>query len=282
MIVYNNSEPEWRDRRYRLNRVNGAETYGAEIEKFQIPIWRELSDDITVSTTNLLSNMENPILSGTNVQYLHTYPIDDPQKQFRAVLGITTDPIFVTSYMGLHAAIQQAGYRSIFIPMTIDDTNIPKQVENPKNAFIWYGNITSDKWHTFGKLLRYFDSIGVQFDWISNNRFRDKGPKLSQQECWDIISQYKYGVGVGRCYMEMAAMGLKCIIAGNDIGGIVTSEYEHRRQVDTNYNARYHTFSKDLRTLLENIDDAIPMYESIHDNLDLIRERIQNIYGAKT
>lgn len=281
MIIYDNEEIEWKERRGRLGRINGAETYGQEILEYQVPLWKKLSDDITISTTNIISNIDNFKPSSVNVQYIHTFPKNEPLKQYRKVSDVVDNVIFVTSYMALNSLAINAGYNSIFIPMTIDKSKIPKRSENRQNRFIWYGNITNDKWETFAKLSR---ALRGRMDYISGGKLNGRGKKLTQKECWDIIGTYEYGIGVGRCYMEMAAMGMKCIVAGAGIGGLVLTTGDHFTQVDTNYNAREYTNSNDIYWCIENIDKSIPMYENIKDGatLEFIEFNIKEAYAKAT
>lgn len=276
MIVYDNNEREWKNRRGQLDRTNGAETYGGEILKWQVPIWESLSDDITISTTNLMSRIEDFEPSRVNVQYLHTFPKENPLWQYEKVSAAVDNVIFLTSYLALNEMAVDAGYNSVFIPMTIDASNIPRLSGDRQDKFIWYGNITDDKWLTYAKISR---ALGKRLDFISGGKLNGKGEKLTQEQCWDIIRGYKYGIGVGRCYMEMAAMGMKCIIAGAGIGGITTDRDEHDMQMWTNYNARYYTHSDDIIELINDIEDVVPQVATIDTHIGEIEERIREAYG---
>lgn len=280
-IVYDNTEDTWSRRYSIINRENGANTYSKEILEHQIPLLEKHIKKCTISTTNLLSKIKRPILSDVNIQYLHTYPIADPLTQVDEVLDVSPNTIFIVSYAGLHEAIREYGYKSIFIPMTIDTNNLPQKARKlPKirnKSIIYYGNVTSSKQDTFDKVKKFFEDKKWKFDYISEGKFNGEGEKLSQEECWDILKTYNYGIGVGRCYMEMSAMGLKCIVAGNNIGGITTEKRHHKDQVKTNYNSNYATFSDDLDEIFKNLDKIKPQYEDIEDNIELIEERIREV-----
>lgn len=274
-FVYDDTEQDWQTRHRRINRNNGAKTYTREILKYQIPLWKKHVETASISTTNVITRIKDFTPSDINVQYLHTYPFTDPLLQVKTIVSKIPNTIFVVSYRALHDAIHQAGYKSIFIPMTIDGDTIPNvDKTKPNDHIIYYGNITKEKTETYTKLKSFFEDKGWTFDTISENQFNN-GKKLSQQQCLEIVGHYHYAIAVGRCYMEASAMGVKTIIAGNGIGGYVSSKTDHQKQVDTNYNARYFTKSDDLETIYKNISKIKPYYEDIKENLDLIENTIK-------
>lgn len=274
-FVYDDTEQDWKTRHRRINRTNGAKTYTQEIVKYQLPLWKKYLETASISTTNVITRIRDFIPNDINIQYLHTYPLTDPLLQVKTIVDKIPNTLFVVSYRALHEAITDAGYRSIFIPMTIDADTLP-QVDKtkPNNHIIYYGNITKEKTATYQTVKQFFEDKGWTVDTISANRFNN-GKLLSQRECLEIVGQYHYGIAVGRCYMEASAMGVKCLIAGNSIGGYVSSKTDHQKQVDTNYNARYFTKSDDLETIYKNISKIKPYYEDIKDNLDLIETTIK-------
>ena len=161
--------------------------------------------------------------------------------------------------------------------MTIDPQSLPKHQPQEGKRIIYYGNVLPPKQETYTKLKDFFESNGWKFHTISKGYYSEGEGKLTQEQCWDIIKGYQYGIGVGRSYMEMSAIGLKCIVAGHSIGGITKTKAHHEKQVSTNYNTNLFTFSDDLEEILENLDKIKPRYESIHDNLESIEKQIKAV-----
>lgn len=83
------------------------------------------------------------------------------------------------------------------------------------------------------------------------------GQKLTHTDALKLVSTYSYGVGVGRAALEMMVFDIKQIIAGRQLGGLITNEEEFELQRAVNMNGRINTYSEDLSDCLLNIDKAI-------------------------
>lgn len=140
--------------------------------------------------------------------------------------------------------------------MSIDTENI-QQYAQPKSqeGFIYYGNIMQVKQSTYRKIKTACKTLDIPLETISRNIY--KGRLIEHEEALSIVSTYKYGVGVGRCALEMTALDVKLLIAGRRLGGIITNEKEYEKQREVNMNSRIYTYSDDPSTCLLNIDKAI-------------------------
>src|SRR5690606_33289480 len=116
--------------------------------------------------------------------------------------------IFVTAYKKVHNALISQGYESLFIPMTVDTTKLPKAIQSDEKRIIYFGNVMRVKREGYTFLSTMLNAMGWKLDRLSNNYY--KGQRLhNQQEVWSILSNYSYGIGVGRCALEMLGMGMK-------------------------------------------------------------------------
>lgn len=243
LYLIDHTEPKWRTRYSYSKRENGAKTYSEEIVKFQVPLWAKHSaGDTLISTCTLLSDVDHlPKKVDTVVQYLHTIKYDDPAKEAKEVIEKIPVKykriIFVTAYAAVQDALDDEGIESVFIPMTIDVSKLPKAKPiHGDNKIIYFGNILKHKRKAYRKLVKSFKDQGWEVDVLSKNTY--KGEELdSQEEIWKVVSQYKYGIGVGRCALEMSAMGMKVFIGGvHEEGGVIMTWGEFTEQMRTNYN----------------------------------------------
>lgn len=155
--------------------------------------------------------------------------------------------------------MESKGINATWVPMAIDVAEVSKYNTGQKRCedkIIYFGNLYRDKHDQFEDLQQLCRSVGLTMDYISDGCFNgDK--KVSQEEAWKIISTYKYGIGVGRCALEMYALGLKVLIAGNQFGGIVIDEADWNVQEKTNFNGRVITFDRDVKACLESLDKSL-------------------------
>lgn len=263
LTVVDHTEPNWAARYTAKGRENGAATYSRDIVRWHVPAWEQLlPSGSVVSTCPLLTAGE--FAGPVAVQYLHTYPYTDPLGQARAVLGHLGPRfervVFVTAYRALQAQLVLAGLESVFVPMTVDSSAVRAAVGDPgtrrgERQAIYFGNVTHPKQALHQQLRRVFASRGWRLDLLSGGMFC--GRQVTQAEAWQIASGYRYGVGVGRCALEMMALGLKVMVAGAEFGGLITTADEWAVQWATNLNGRVTTFDRDIGACVDSLGVAM-------------------------
>lgn len=273
MIVIDHTSPRWQNRRVR---TNGAETYSADLVKYQIPFWQHvLPENSIVSTcpkfyeTDIRGNFD------VAVQYLHTYP-KRPLTYVRRILREmpfkANRVVFLTAYKEYETRLRTGGFDAHFVPMSIDVQAVQSHIrtnDRDLTSIIWFGN-AKGKRPIFRQVRALAQRKLFNFEHISGSRFR--GEHVTQAQSWEILSRYKYAVAVGRCALEAYALGLQVIIAGRAVGGIVRNDVHRARQINTNFNARYATFSYDLgrcfkRLPSSQIVDPLDIREMVHPAL---------------
>lgn len=241
MLVLDHTEREWSQRYAASGRENGAATYSREIVEHHLPVWRDvLPDDSLVSTCRLLDQPDLIPDVRMVVQYLHTYPYDRPFDPVRRVRSAAGDRavVFVSAYRSFVHRIRAAGERAIHVPMAVDPrplAGIDRSVVHGHGRAVYYGNVTRPKQRVHQSLVRAFRRAGWTLDTISN---RD------QRSAWAAVAAYQYGVGVGRCALELMELGVQTMIAGAEFGGLITTPGEFDTQLATNLNGRVVTFDR--------------------------------------
>lgn len=279
--VIDHTEPKWQLRYQSHGRENGAATYSRELVKYQVPLWQRDGLDILISTCPLLETVDDlPDEVDVVVQYLHTYPYTMPLKlvnhTIRDIKVKYKKLVFVTAYHSYHMLMKANGIDSIYVPMTVD---VPEVVKLKKSGLykqdksvIYFGNVVDEKLAVYNRVKYAFIKEGWKFDTISFNRFN--GKPIQQQDAWEIVQSYDYGVGVGRCALEMQALGLKTMIAGMEFAGIMTNDADYDVQLRTNMNGRVVTFDRSVNTCIASFEQAISRTSNIHDELPRIKQAI--------
>ena len=251
---------------------NGAATYSADIIRYQLHRWEAaLPQDMDVTLyTALPPNRLGFRLpdADLSITYLHTHPVRDCLAPIRKAQDYdhASLRVYVTAYYAYHCALTAAGYHSAYVPMSIAPMARREIVPHDKRM-IWFGNVYHSKRQTLDRLRTACKKAGWKLDVISRGKFNDRDP-VTREHALDIIAQYPYGAGVGRCAMEMQAMGMKVLIAGDDIGGLIMDENDRQQQIKTNHNARLATFSRDIDLCLDTIQHSLQVEpltgESLH------------------
>lgn len=261
ITVVDHTEPRWASVYARRGRENGAATYSREIVKHHIPVWRSvLPRGSLVSTCPLLINRD--VRAPLIVQYLHTFIYDDPLRDIRRVsewLANRCDRlVFVTAYRSLRDLAVAAGFEAVFVPMTLDAEPVRKHRAGKsfrKGCAIYFGNVTKTKESAYERTMTALREAGWNVDVISNGRMGSR--QLTQSEAWEVISHYRYGVGVGRCLLEMQALGLRVLVSGVEFGGLMADEADWVAQRSANFGGRVATWNRDPRLCVEGWDAAI-------------------------
>lgn len=183
--------------------------------------------------------------------------------------------IFISAYQSYVYRINQwarEGSRpiqAVYIPMSIDTSRLARirqsnrKIPKHKNRIIWFGNLNSDKSLLYQQIREDTRSSGYQMDVINRGKLNGK-TRIEQLQAWDHISDYRYGIGVGRCALEMYTLGLKVLISGANFGGIITSDTDYHVQQSTNFNGRVITYDRDIRSCLAALPDShLPIIPSI-------------------
>lgn len=264
MLIFDHTEKSWSSRK---RKENGAATYSNDIVSFQIKNWQKRYGDnkfVAISTCpkfEKIKQLKKLSAKFFFIQYLHMYPYNNPIGYVLRTRQKTRNRVlFLTAYNSFHVLMSIYNIKSKFIPMSIDKSIIkpyikPDETKQEKKV-IYFGNRYSDKTTLFDELKIRFEANGYQFDWISDGKFNDN-LVVSQSEAWEIISTYKYGIGVGRCAMEMWTLGLKVVIAGNQFGGIVMDESDWNVQQKTNFNGRCITFDRDIDVCIKCLPNSL-------------------------
>jgi len=268
MIVFDHTYPLWNAQR---TKTNGAFTYSKDIVKNYLPVLQQKEIDqnikILVSTATQLNKCTFDFVDDIDlaVQFLHKYPYGEPteKKQIQDVLDwlkvrkFNGRTIFVSSYQAYVDKINKwfAGQaEAVFIPMTVDmsgyDTNKQK-ISRHENRVIWFGNSYADKNKYLNTVAQWLVRSGCHLDIIQNGAYNYSTPIESHSQMYDILSQYKYGIGVGRCAIEMIELGLNVVVCGQHFGGAITDTYDYQAQVKNNFNGRTITYDREISTCLD-------------------------------
>ncbi|MDR0860214.1 MAG: hypothetical protein LBO09_04495 [Candidatus Peribacteria bacterium] len=253
---------------------NGGYTYSVNILKYQIPLIKELLQDVDkqflISTTCTLRERHGT--SDIYIQFIHdtlqmrTFIAESPENSLAIV--------YTKKYQEL---LQQAHRKSILIPMTIDAERILPYKSLPTRGdkeIVYFGNLYKDKRPEYERLQNLLSTLGRKLSTISTYPYPAGSLlPLKDEEAWKFIAQFKYGIGVGLALQEMNVLGLKCLISGTGFGGIVTTPSEREIQRFSNYNSRRDiTHSADTTTCIQNLSQAIPCYHDIQENLPLFKQ----------
>lgn len=239
MRVFDHSDPAWLGRYNRHGRTNGAFTYSRDIVRWHLPVWRNLlGRDTSIATCGKVP--------GATVQYLHERMHPDLDSLTR---------LFVTTYKDLADTL---GPRGLWLPNTIDADDLP--TASPSKGWVYFGNVIGEKRRGFEQLAH------LNFDVVSGQQ--------NQAASLKLVAQYRYGIGVGRCALEMMAMGLKVLIFGKSFGGLILSPADFDRQREANFNGNIITGAASLAEAVRRIDEAMPVTATFQATMPEIESRI--------
>lgn len=239
MIVFNHTHKDWLARYRRHGRTNGAFTYSRDIARWHFPIWRELlSDDQSVATCG--------VIPGATVQYLH-------ERTHPELSGETR--LFVTTYKDLADAL---GRRGLWLPNLIDRDTLPRAA--PTEDWAYFGNVIDLKRRAFSHIK------ALASDVVSGEP--DQSAALAR------VARHRFGIGVGRCALEMMAMGMKVMIYGKDFGGLILTEDDFRRQSEANFNGNIITGATCISDAARRISEARHFPVTFQERQPEFRQRI--------
>lgn len=269
MILIDHTDKTWAAQQ---KRPNGAEKYSKDIVRVDVPLWEKLcgESNLVVSTCPRLHKVryDDYDISGsleqyTCVQYLHTFPKADPVANVREIEDgnpfISIHNIYLSAYTSYVSLLRAHGYTAYHMPMYINPQEViaaqrkPHELPLSPNDVLWFGNVYSSKRGMYNTVKATLRMRGMRLHTISEGVYTNAAGEqktVTQEEAWWLASHFRYGVGVGRCALEMMALGLRVLIAGDSIGGIVTNEAEYQAQQAVNFNTRVCTFDNDINNCI--------------------------------
>lgn len=256
---------------------NGASTYSRDINDILMPdLIRELScgfpdQQVLISTAPPLAKYADHLddkYQHLIIQFLHSYPYQD---SFLPIMQLiekfpSSKIIFVTAYYAYKIRIESMIWEKDledtvavhYLPMFInthllEDKRLAHscRLTDDRKRIIYFGNLYKAKAPEYHRLKAGLAKMDWKLDVISKSRLNGSGKLLDQRSTWDIISGYDYGIGVGRCALEMYHIGLKVLISGEHWGGICLGLDDYLTQQRTNFNGRIITGTRDLHEALE-------------------------------
>lgn len=286
-ITYYNHEthPTWAEKyssKHSGNgKTNGAYTYSCDITKFYFPqieraIQKSEYKNIVVNSVAMIPTEYIYADTDLVIQFLHeSFDRELPRIQ-KFVSKYKGRVIFITCKKVIEKEILRAGFECICIPPAIDAKAFEAYKRPRKHRgkrVIYFGNSYLGKDKTFQKVRDSFISRGWKFDYISENRLNG-GNIISREEVFRTISRYRYGIGVGRCVLEMNALGLRTITSGAEFCGMFTNEEEFYLQKMQNFSIGMPTFSCHIEECIDNFDSAIVKTIDAEEVAPILYERL--------
>lgn len=205
------------------------------------------------------------------IQFLHTYPYEDAFTSIRKLMERyrLSRIVLVTAYEAYHLRLARwadamGHYRlqPVYQPMFIDLMHITREVlerkipTQPLDRIVYFGNLYGAKNREYERLSRGLKSLGWKVDVISKGTFKGHCV-LDQEEIWNILRGYRYGIGVGRCALEMYALGLRVLISGAHWGGLCLTPSDWYTQTRSNFNGRVITGTRDLAEACDLLEGSL-------------------------
>lgn len=263
--VIDHTDEWWSHRKQKTGRENGANTYSRDIVTHHVGRWAKLSHDrdVVVSTAPpLIMHDVGPV--DLVVQYLHTYDYASPllaPTRIRAALtkqGVRR-VLFVAAYRPLVNALNAAGFEAVYVPMRVDVDWIRHRAGPVRPRFgpgraVYFGNVTASKRKHFDAMRVAFAKTGWKLDVLAEP---DQGRALR------TIRRYSYGVGVGRCALEMMALDVRVMLSGAKFGGLITNADEWAVQSSQNFNGRVITYDRTVSACVAAWDQVPDWSEAV-------------------
>lgn len=285
-IFDHNTHPIWNrvyeTRHKAFGRTNGGYTYSEDIVKYHIPEVRDLLErsnykHILITTVGELNKNIVPKDVDLIIYYLH----ENSQREMPRIKLIGTwykgKIIYITARLDLYTVLVNYYYNVIHLPMSIDKKAFEKYANRKKytgKRVVYFGNTYLGK----GAFLEYtkniFKNSGWEFDQISYNCLNGV-EKLSRSKLLETLSKYQYGIGEGRCVLEMNAMGIKTLICASANQGIMCNDDDFELQKKHNFaDGRVWTFSDDILTCIDNFDSAIIKTVDVKDVMQTLKQQL--------
>lgn len=280
--------PVYRAKFEALGKTNGAYTYSQDIKKYHLPIiLQEIAkteyEYTLISTVGRLSPGIVPPETQLIIYYLHESLEREIPRVKNLIRWYHGKIIFISARIENINEIRNLGLSAIHLPLSIEVSAIAKYAKKQKytgKRVIYFGNKYLGKDGAYEPTKQAFLSNGWKWDEISNNQFNG-GERLSRPEILKILSNYQYGIGEGRCFLEMNALGIKTLIACTKVMGIITNEKEFERHKLGNFAVGdFFTFSDNIQTCIDNIDKIMIKSHDVLEVLPILQQGIRDNINA--
>lgn len=245
--------------------ANGAVTYSQDLVANQVPELRKAlkGKNVIISTASKLNVISKFDLEHEHydmaIQYLHTYPYGDPKGYIRKIVSqanfTASKWVFMTAYKPFEQIINDGiggDFHAVYTPMSIDIEQMPQRKNFVENSVVYFGNLYMSKTEVYDEVRKFCRNNNIMFNTIAFSQLNNNQQKLTQMQAWEIVGEHEYGIGVGRCALEMMAMGLKVFIFGQERGGIMVDEDDWRKQQAINMNGRITTYDRTFEACWHN------------------------------
>lgn len=264
--VIDHTDEWWSHRKQKTGRENGANTYSRDIGTHHVGRWAKLAHDqeVVVSTAPPLVVHDVGAVDLV-VQYLHTYdysaPLLTPRRVWAALRAQGVRRVlFVAAYRPLVNALNEAGFEAVYVPMRVDVDWIRHRAGTERvtrigaGRAVYFGNVTPAKRKHFDAMRRAFVKTGWKLDVLT---------EPDQTKALRRIKSYSYGVGVGRCALEMMALDVRVMLSGAKFGGIITNADEWAVQSSQNFNGRVITYDRTVAACVDAWDQVPDWSEAV-------------------
>lgn len=294
ITVYDHeNSPIWsaiyKDKFARLGKTNGAYTYSQEIVKYHIPVMKKVLEQYQLFFNNptiitVGNSYDIQDIGGTDlfINYLHEKLGRDLERVKKSLI-LPIPHIFITGRIEVKEELNKRGIPCIWLPMSVDINylNQYKKEDNERynTRVIFFGNKYFNKKLTYRHWKKLLNQKGIALDSICNNIYYKQKigiDKLTREEIISVLCDYKYAIASGRCALECLALGVKTIISGEKMGGLIMNDQDFHKQSLCNLVARgVNTFSEDFETCWENIDNSILKTTTTTDILPFLETELK-------
>lgn len=224
-LINHDNSPVWTDINKRLSQnSNGAKIYSEAITKWYWPVFRQLFAQRPEKTVLITVTSESKAQCFREYEqiflFMHECNYMKQPTIARAKRFVEANPqAHCTFIVWNEATAEQMKINrldALFVPMAIDLSEI-REAYDPSIAkvgkkIIWFGHMRRAKKPYYDYFVAEANKLGWHVDYISDNKFNGEGEVLTREQMLKVLQHYKYGVGVGQCAHEMAALGLKVIL----------------------------------------------------------------------